>query len=128
MVTYGQLIYFLFVLSSASSWNVIDINFNYEEFYNSIVDYFEVTLGPAAKAVINELLQWWDKCVYIICALLYRIADSDHGPARKVFGHSKYGALYLAVPHVSTLEPLTLVDQRNKREAHPNGYAMLWWS
>ena len=24
------------------------------------------------------------------------------------------------------LEPLTLVDQRNKREAHQNGYAMLW--
>lgn len=59
-----------FALSGASSWNIVDINFNYEEFYNSIVDYFEVTLGPAAKAVIDELLVWWDKCVYFIRALL----------------------------------------------------------
>ena len=59
-----------FALSGASSWNIVDIDFNYEEFYNSIVDYFEVTPGPAAKAVIDELLVWWDKCVYFIRALL----------------------------------------------------------
>ena len=80
----------------------MDIDFNYEEFYNSIVNYFEVTPGPAAKAVINKHLEWWDKCVHIICALLYCIADLNHGPTRKVFGHSKYGASYLAIPHIGT--------------------------
>ena len=48
----------------------MDIDFNYKAVYNSIVDYFEVTPGPAAKAIINELLVWWDKCVYFIRALL----------------------------------------------------------
>ena len=74
----------------------MDIDFNYEEFYNSVVDYFEVT---AAEAVIDELLVWWDKCVCCICTLLY---IANHGPTRKVFGHTKYGALYLTIPHSNT--------------------------
>jgi len=43
----------------------ITIDFNYEDFYNSIVDYFEVTPGPAAKAHVDELLAWWDMFVYL---------------------------------------------------------------
>lgn len=41
------------------------MDFNYEEFYNSIVDYFEVTPGPAAKAIVDDLLAWWNKCVFL---------------------------------------------------------------
>ena len=50
-----------FTLSSAGSWNIINIDLNYEEFYYSIVDYFKVMPGLATKVLIDELLAWWDK-------------------------------------------------------------------
>ena len=87
-----------FALSSAPSWNVVDIDFNYEDFYNSIIDYFKVTPGLAAKAYVDELLAWWDKYVY----LLWSILHNTEVRSRKVFECCKYSALYLAIPCIST--------------------------
>jgi hypothetical protein len=42
---------------------VVDIDFNHEEFYTAIVDYFELTPGPIAEAHVASLLAWWNKCV-----------------------------------------------------------------
>ncbi|KAG2152704.1 hypothetical protein DEU56DRAFT_907878 [Suillus clintonianus] len=38
-----------FALSSVSSWRTVDGDFDYEVFWNNIVDYFEVLPGPVAK-------------------------------------------------------------------------------
>jgi hypothetical protein len=50
-----------FALSSLSSWNEVDIDFNHRDFYNAIVDYFEITPGPIAQTNSAELLRWWNK-------------------------------------------------------------------
>ncbi|KIM71549.1 hypothetical protein PILCRDRAFT_82683, partial [Piloderma croceum F 1598] len=52
-----------FALSSANTWHVVDIDFNHEEFYTAIVNYFEITPGPVAAAEVANLLAWWNRCV-----------------------------------------------------------------
>ena len=47
-------------------WCSADINFNYAEFYQSIVNYFELTPGPIAKARVADLLAWWNRYVYFL--------------------------------------------------------------
>ena len=88
------------------------MDFNYEEFYNTIIDYFEVTPGPAAKAIIDELLAWWDKYVLPLdhCLMLLIFW------CRKVFEHTKYSTSYLTVPHVGT-SVARLSEHRQAREA-----------
>jgi hypothetical protein len=53
-----------FALSSANAWRSVDIDFDYAEFYQAVVDYFEVTPGPIAKARVADLLAWWNKYVF----------------------------------------------------------------
>ncbi|KAG1730492.1 hypothetical protein EDD22DRAFT_788685 [Suillus occidentalis] len=53
-----------FALSSITSWRTIDGDFNYEMFWNNIVDFFEDAPGPAARARVNELLEWWTRKVF----------------------------------------------------------------
>jgi len=53
-----------FALSSLNSWNEVDADFSHRDFYNAIVDYFEVTTGPVAQRNSTELLHWWNKCVF----------------------------------------------------------------
>lgn len=50
-----------FALSNASAWHEIDACFNYINFYNNIVDFFEMTPGPAAQKRTQELLEWWSR-------------------------------------------------------------------
>lgn len=50
-----------FALSNAGAWRITDIDFSHDEFYTAIVDYFEVTPGPDAKARVEELLAWWNR-------------------------------------------------------------------
>ncbi|KAG2089536.1 hypothetical protein BD769DRAFT_1372030 [Suillus cothurnatus] len=50
-----------FALSSITSWRNIDGDFDYEIFWNNIVDFFEDAPGPAARARVNELLEWWTR-------------------------------------------------------------------
>ncbi|KAG2107802.1 hypothetical protein BD769DRAFT_1366134 [Suillus cothurnatus] len=53
-----------FALSSITSWRNVDGDFDYEIFWNNIVDFFEDALGPAAQARVNELLEWWTRKVF----------------------------------------------------------------
>ncbi|KAH7917428.1 hypothetical protein BV22DRAFT_1026345 [Leucogyrophana mollusca] len=53
-----------FAFSSCGSWRIIDEDFNYEVFYNNIVDYFELPPTPEAKADVEELLFWWNQAVF----------------------------------------------------------------
>ncbi|KAG2061149.1 hypothetical protein BDR06DRAFT_871400 [Suillus hirtellus] len=53
-----------FALSSITSWHNVDGDFDYEIFWTNIVDFFEDALGPAARARVNELLEWWTRKVF----------------------------------------------------------------
>ncbi|KIJ09901.1 hypothetical protein PAXINDRAFT_164339 [Paxillus involutus ATCC 200175] len=53
-----------FALSSANSWCNQDGDFNYIEFYNNIVDFFEVLPDAAAEKRVSELLAWWNHKVF----------------------------------------------------------------
>ncbi|KAI6040146.1 hypothetical protein EDC04DRAFT_2567493, partial [Pisolithus marmoratus] len=50
-----------FALSSCSLWMVVDEDFNHEEFYHNIVDYFELPISPQKAAELNDLLMWWNQ-------------------------------------------------------------------
>ncbi|KZP23643.1 hypothetical protein FIBSPDRAFT_930434 [Athelia psychrophila] len=53
-----------FALSSASSWNPLDMDFCYIDFYAAVVAYFETPPGPVAAEHIVLLLQWWNTQIF----------------------------------------------------------------
>ncbi|KAG2089832.1 hypothetical protein BD769DRAFT_1679833 [Suillus cothurnatus] len=53
-----------FALSSITSWRTVDGDFDYQMFWNNIVDFFEDVPGPAARTRISELLEWWTRKVF----------------------------------------------------------------
>lgn len=53
-----------FALSSCGAWRVVDGEFNYEDFYNNIVDFFEDAETPDDKNIIRELLLWWNRKIF----------------------------------------------------------------
>ncbi|KAG6904791.1 hypothetical protein DXG01_007126 [Tephrocybe rancida] len=50
-----------FSLTDAPFWKVTYNNFNYEHFYNFIVDFFEDVDGVEAQKRVKSLLKWWNK-------------------------------------------------------------------
>ncbi|KAG1842563.1 hypothetical protein C8R48DRAFT_619498, partial [Suillus tomentosus] len=50
-----------FALSCVSSWRTVDGDFDYELFWNNVVDYFEVVPGPVTKRRVDKLLEWWTR-------------------------------------------------------------------
>ncbi|KAG1736177.1 hypothetical protein EDD22DRAFT_787567 [Suillus occidentalis] len=53
-----------FALSSVTSWCTVDSDFNYEAFWNNIVDFFEDTPGPAMRRRMDKLLEWWTRKIF----------------------------------------------------------------
>lgn len=53
-----------FALSSITSWRTIDGDFDYQMFWNNIVDFFEDPPGPAARGRVNDTLEWWTRKVF----------------------------------------------------------------
>ncbi|KAJ7450136.1 hypothetical protein FB451DRAFT_1052529 [Mycena latifolia] len=47
-------------LSDTHHWDEHDGSFDYIQFYNNIVDYFEFPPGPLAKLEVARLLDWWN--------------------------------------------------------------------
>ncbi|KAG1808013.1 uncharacterized protein BJ212DRAFT_1201286, partial [Suillus subaureus] len=47
-------------LSSASSWRIMDDDFNSEVFYNHIVDFFELPPTQDAANEVDDILLWWN--------------------------------------------------------------------
>ncbi|KAG1834162.1 hypothetical protein EV424DRAFT_1310404 [Suillus variegatus] len=82
-----------FALSSVSSWRTVDGDFDYEVFWNNIVDFFEDVPGPVTKRKVDKLLEWW---------------------TRKIFGTSHREDLTPEV--VSHMSVNALADQRKKLE------------
>ncbi|KAG2082405.1 hypothetical protein BD769DRAFT_1376428, partial [Suillus cothurnatus] len=52
-----------FVLSSVNSWRSIDGDFDYIQFWQAIVDFFEKAPGREAHRWVDKLLEWWTRCV-----------------------------------------------------------------
>ncbi|KAG2145713.1 hypothetical protein BD769DRAFT_1738581 [Suillus cothurnatus] len=50
-----------FALSSVSSWRTVDGDFDYESFWNNIVDFFEDVPGPITSRRVEKLLEWWTR-------------------------------------------------------------------
>ncbi|KAG2757683.1 hypothetical protein P692DRAFT_201697089 [Suillus brevipes Sb2] len=82
-----------FALSSVTSWRTVDGDFDYEIFWNNIVDFFEAPPGPVAHRRIDKLLEWW---------------------TRKVFGSNHRQDLTPEV--VSKMSVTALADQRMAQE------------
>ncbi|KAG1808225.1 uncharacterized protein BJ212DRAFT_1303104 [Suillus subaureus] len=53
-----------FALSSASSWWIMDDDFNSEVFYNHIVDFFELPPTQDAANEVDDILLWWNHKVF----------------------------------------------------------------
>ncbi|KAG2111820.1 hypothetical protein BD769DRAFT_1674357 [Suillus cothurnatus] len=53
-----------FALSSVTSWRSIDGDFDYEQFWRTIVDFFERAPGRTAQRRIDVLLEWWTRKVF----------------------------------------------------------------
>ncbi|KAG2743431.1 hypothetical protein P692DRAFT_20746129 [Suillus brevipes Sb2] len=53
-----------FALSNITSWRTVDGDFDYQIFWNNIVDFFEDPPGAAARSRINKLLEWWTRKVF----------------------------------------------------------------
>lgn len=52
-----------FALSSVTSWRSMDGDFDYEQFWRTIVDFFERPPGREAWRRVDKLLEWWTRCV-----------------------------------------------------------------
>ncbi|KAG2122365.1 uncharacterized protein EDB93DRAFT_1050063, partial [Suillus bovinus] len=53
-----------FALSNISSWRTIYGDFDYEAFWNNVVDFFKDLPGPVAQSRVNQLLEWWTRKVF----------------------------------------------------------------
>ncbi|KAG2112757.1 hypothetical protein BD769DRAFT_1364416 [Suillus cothurnatus] len=53
-----------FALSNITSWRTIDGDFDYQIFWNNIVDFFEEAPGAAARYRVDQLLEWWTRKVF----------------------------------------------------------------
>ncbi|KAG2047801.1 hypothetical protein BDR06DRAFT_1029304 [Suillus hirtellus] len=82
-----------FALSGVTSWRTVDGDFDYEMFWNNIVDFFEDVPGPVAQCRVAQLLKWW---------------------TRKIFGKNHREDLTPEV--VSKMSVTTLANQRKAME------------
>lgn len=53
-----------FALSNITSWRTVDGDFDYQIFWDNIIDFFEDAPGPAARARMDKLLEWWTRKVF----------------------------------------------------------------
>ncbi|KAG1723820.1 hypothetical protein EDD22DRAFT_852774 [Suillus occidentalis] len=53
-----------FSLSSVTSWRSIDGDFDYAQFWCTIVDFFERPPGRDARRRVDKLLEWWTRKIF----------------------------------------------------------------
>ncbi|KAF9789312.1 hypothetical protein BJ322DRAFT_1208558 [Thelephora terrestris] len=72
-----------FSLNDATHWMSDYNSFNYEEFYEFIIDFFEEDQTPEGKAAADELFNWWNQyvsgfsptCVSTVCGHSRRLVQ-----------------------------------------------------
>ncbi|KAG1789010.1 uncharacterized protein HD556DRAFT_1244350 [Suillus plorans] len=82
-----------FALSSVTSWRSMDGDFDYEQFWRTIVDFFERAPGREVHRRVEKLLEWW---------------------TRKVFGRNRRGKLSDAMK--ANMSVNALARQREQRD------------
>ncbi|KAG1782874.1 hypothetical protein EV702DRAFT_1191325 [Suillus placidus] len=50
--------------ASLSSWCTVDGNFDYEGFWNNIVNFFKDVPGPVVQCRVAKLLEWWTRKIF----------------------------------------------------------------
>ncbi|KAH0832176.1 hypothetical protein J3R83DRAFT_13091 [Lanmaoa asiatica] len=53
-----------FALSSCGSWRLVDELFDHLGFYNTVINWFEVTENAEEKAFVDDLWWWWNRKVF----------------------------------------------------------------
>ncbi|KAG2745343.1 hypothetical protein P692DRAFT_201687017, partial [Suillus brevipes Sb2] len=53
-----------FALSSVTSWQAVDGDFDYVQFWRTVVDFFERPPGQDARRRVDRLLEWWTRKVF----------------------------------------------------------------
>ncbi|KAG2744290.1 hypothetical protein P692DRAFT_20744294, partial [Suillus brevipes Sb2] len=53
-----------FALSSVTSWRSVDGDFDYVQFWRTIVDFFERAPGREAHRRVERLLEWWTRKIF----------------------------------------------------------------
>ncbi|KAG1767752.1 hypothetical protein EDD22DRAFT_772835 [Suillus occidentalis] len=53
-----------FALSSVTSWRSVDGDFDYAQFWQTIVDFFEKAPGREARQRVDRLLEWWTRKIF----------------------------------------------------------------
>ena len=53
-----------FALTSCGTWRITDGEFDYNAFYNNIIDFFENSETQQEKKFIRDLLIWWNRWVW----------------------------------------------------------------
>ncbi|KAG2742716.1 hypothetical protein P692DRAFT_201681343, partial [Suillus brevipes Sb2] len=53
-----------FALSAVTSWRSVDGDFDYVQFWRTIVDFFERPPGREAQRRVERLLEWWTRKVF----------------------------------------------------------------
>ncbi|KAF7974702.1 hypothetical protein HWV62_11485 [Athelia sp. TMB] len=70
-----------FALSNASSWRLVDIDFDHIEFYGAVIEYFERAPGPRSQAKADKLLEWWNRQIFGRRTGASTESDRAHRPA-----------------------------------------------
>ncbi|KAG2158531.1 uncharacterized protein EDB93DRAFT_1076642, partial [Suillus bovinus] len=61
-----------FTLSSVTSWRSIDGDFDYIQFWWTIVDFYKKPPGRDAQRRVDKLLEWWTRYIIVVLLLLSR--------------------------------------------------------
>ena len=77
--------------TDATNWHEHYDGFHYEEFWEFIVDYFEVDQSPEARDASTALLEWWNKyiCCDVCIVILADIISAPQASLSEVFGHTR---------------------------------------
>ncbi|KAF8205623.1 hypothetical protein K438DRAFT_1756983 [Mycena galopus ATCC 62051] len=78
-------------LSDSRQWDQHNGSFNYSEFYNNVIDYFESPPGPVAKLEVDRLLDFWNTHVTRTTLLHF-----PHSRYSNTFRHQPTWSLYEA--------------------------------
>lgn len=99
-----------FALSSVTSWRSIDGDFDYEQFWRTIVDFFEKAPGRVARCRVDALLEWWTRYVTYTPHYKHHLKLSS----RKVFGRNNRDDLTSAAK--ASMSVNALARQRAQRD------------